>query len=122
KEASTIAVIGLSDNESRTSYQIAKAMQDAGYKIIPVNPNVDEVLGEKAYKSLTDIEERIDIITVFRRSDLLPEIAAEAIQTDCKVFSAQQGVQNETAYKKLKEHDFTVIMDVCIKVVHAVML
>lgn len=122
KEAKTIAVVGLSDNESRTSYQISKAMQAAGYKIIPVNPNVDQVLGEKAYKSLTDIEEEIDIINVFRRSEFLSEIAEEAIQTDCKVFWAQQGVQNESAYKKLKEHDFTVIMDVCIKVVHAVML
>lgn len=121
-KANTIAVVGLSDNESRTSYQISKAMQDAGYKIIPVNPNVDEVLGEKAYKSLTDIKEKIDIINVFRRSEFLPEIATEAIETDCKIFWAQQGVQNEAAYKKLKEHNFTVIMDVCIKVVHAVML
>lgn len=122
KEAKTIAVVGLSDKKSRTSYQVSKAMQDAGYKIIPVNPSVDEVLGEKAYKTLTDVEEKIDIINVFRRSEFLPDIADEAIQTDCKVFWAQQGVQNERAYKKLKEHDFTVIMDVCIKVVHAVML
>lgn len=122
KEASTIAVVGLSDNKSRTSYQISKAMQDAGYKIIPVNPNVDQVLGEKAYSSLAEVKENIDIINVFRRSEFLPEIAQEAMQTDCKVFWAQQGVQNEVAYKKLKEDDFTVIMDVCIKVVHAVML
>lgn len=122
EEAKTIAIVGLSDNPARTSYQIAEAMQKAGYKIIPVNPNVDQVLGEKAYARLTDIEEKIDIINVFRRSEFLPQIAEEAIQTDCKVFWAQQGVSNEEAYKTLKEHEFTVIMDLCIKVLHAVLL
>lgn len=121
KEAKTIAVVGLSDNPERTSYQVTKAMQDNGYRIIPVNPKVDEVLGEKAYASLLDIDEKIDIINVFRRSEFLPEIAKEAIQTDCKVFWAQQGVMNEEAYGILKENGFTVIMDVCIKVAHAVL-
>mgnify|MGYP001305460269 FL=1 len=121
KEAKTIAVVGLSDNPERTSYQVTKAMQDNGYRIIPVNPKVDEVLGEKAYASLLDIDEKIDIINVFRRSEFLPEIAKEAIQTDCKVFWAQQGVMNEEAYEILKENGFTVIMDVCIKVAHAVL-
>ena len=122
KESKTIAIVGLSDNPARTSYQIAEAMQKAGYKIIPVNPKVDQVLGEKAYTRLTDIEEKIDIINVFRRSEFLPQVADEAIQTDCKVFWAQQGVSNEEAYKTLKEHEFTVIMDLCIKVLHAVLL
>ncbi|HIV75102.1 MULTISPECIES: CoA-binding protein [unclassified Pseudogracilibacillus] len=122
KESKTIAIVGLSDNPARTSYQIAEAMQKAGYKIIPVNPKVDQVLGEKAYTRLTDIEEKIDIINVFRRSEFLPQVAEEAIQTDCKVFWAQQGVSNEEAYKTLKEHEFTVIMDLCIKVLHAVLL
>ena len=122
KESKTIAIVGLSDNPARTSYQIAEAMQKAGYKIIPVNPKVDQVLGEKAYTRLTDIEEKIDIINVFRRSEFLPQVAEEAIQTDCKVFCAQQGVSNEEAYKTLKEHEFTVIMDLCIKVLHAVLL
>mgnify|MGYP001333904829 FL=1 len=121
KEAKTIAVVGLSDNPERTSYQVSKAMQDSGYRIIPVNPKVDEVLGEKAYPSLLDIDEKIDIINVFRRSEFLPDIAKEAIQTDSKVFWAQQGVMNEEAYEILKENDFTVIMDVCIKVAHAVL-
>jgi len=120
-EAKTIAVVGLSDNPERTSYEISKAMQEAGYKIIPVNPMVDTVLGEKAYDSLLDIGEDIDIINVFRRSEFLPEIAAQAIQTNCKVFWAQQGVVNEEAYHLLKENNFTVIMDLCIKVAHAVL-
>lgn len=119
-EAKTIAVVGLSDNPERTSYQVSEAMQKAGYKIIPVNPKVDEVLGEKAYARLSDIEEKIDIINVFRRSEFLPEIAKEALKTDCKVFWAQQGVVNEKAYHLLKENGFTVIMDLCIKVAHAV--
>lgn len=119
-EAKTIAVVGLSDNPERTSYKVSEAMQKAGYKIIPVNPKVDEVLGEKAYARLSDIEEKIDIINVFRRSEFLPEIAKEALKTDCKVFWAQQGVVNEEAYHLLKENGFTVIMDLCIKVAHAV--
>lgn len=119
-EAKTIAVVGLSDNPERTSYQVSEAMQKAGYKIIPVNPKVDEVLGEKAYARLPDIEEKIDIINVFRRSEFLPEVAKEALKTDCKVFWAQQGVVNEEAYHLLKENGFTVIMDLCIKVAHAV--
>ncbi|TXL67785.1 CoA-binding protein [Cerasibacillus terrae] len=122
KQAKTIAVVGLSNKPERTSYQIAKAMQDAGYRIIPVNPAVDKVLGEKAYASLAEIDVKIDIINVFRRSEFLPEIAKDAIKTNSKVFWAQQGVVNEDAYHYLKEHDFTVIMDMCIKVAHAVLV
>lgn len=121
KESKTIAVVGLSNNPERTSYQISEAMQQAGYKIIPVNPMIDSVLGEKAYGSLSEIEEKIDIINVFRRSEFLPDIAKEALQTDCKVFWAQQGVYNDEAYELLTENGFTVIMDLCIKVAHAVM-
>jgi len=122
EKAQTIAVVGLSGNSERTSYQISKEMQDAGYKIIPVNPTVDEVLGEKAYDSLLDVDEDIDIINVFRRPEFLPEIAKEAAQTNCRIFWAQQGIVNEEAYKYLKERDFTVIMDLCIKVVHSVLV
>ncbi|MEI3604795.1 CoA-binding protein [Pseudogracilibacillus sp. SE30717A] len=120
--AKTIAVVGLSDNPDRTSYQISKAMQLAGYKIIPVNPKVDTVLGEKAYASLSEIPEKIDIINVFRRSEYLPDIAKEAITLDCNVFWAQQGVQNDEAYDMLKNHGYTVIMDLCIKVAQAVLV
>lgn len=121
-QAKSIAVVGLSANPERTSHQIAAEMQKLGYKIIPVNPTIDEVLGEKAYDSLTDIDEPIDIINVFRRPEHLPEIAKTAAQTNCKVFWAQQGIKNEEAYNYLKERDFTVIMDLCIKVVHSVLV
>ncbi|RKQ37582.1 CoA-binding protein [Oceanobacillus halophilus] len=118
----TIAVVGLSDNPERTSYQISKIMQENGYRIIPVNPSIDEVLGEKAYSSLSDIPESFDIINVFRRPEFLLDIAKEAAQTDARIFWAQQGIINEEAFHYLKERDFTVIMDLCIKVVHAVLV
>lgn len=118
--AKTIAVVGLSNNEEKTAYQISKIMQKEGYRIIPVNPSVDEVLGEKAYPRLQDIPEKIDIINVFRRPEYLPEVAKDAAETNARVFWAQQGIVNEEAYQYLTERDFTVIMDLCIKVVHAV--
>src|SRR5699024_1883472 len=102
ENAKTIAVVGLSDNPDRTSYEISKIMQENGYKIIPVNPTVDEVLGEKAYDSLTDVKEDTDIINVFRRPEFLPDIAKEALEPDCKVFLTQQGVIHEGAYEYLK--------------------
>ncbi|MBY7143558.1 CoA-binding protein [Virgibacillus sp. NKC19-3] len=122
ESANTIAVVGLSDNPDRTSHQIAKIMQEKGYRIIPVNPTVEEVLGEKSYPKLTDIPEKVDIINVFRRPEYLPAIAEEAAQTDCRVFWAQQGIVNEEAYHYLKERDFIVMMDLCIKVVHSVLV
>ncbi|KMY53864.1 CoA-binding protein [Bacillus sp. FJAT-27231] len=119
KKAKTIAVVGLSDNPERTSYMVSEAMQKAGYKIIPVNPTVDEVLGEKAVASLKDIDGPVDIVNVFRRSEFLPEIAKEFAEIDCDIFWAQLGVANEEAYEFLKEKGKTVIMDRCIKVEHA---
>ncbi|AEA17213.1 MULTISPECIES: CoA-binding protein [Bacillus] len=119
KRSKTIAVVGLSDKPERTSYMVSKAMQDAGYRIIPVNPTVDEVLGEKAVSSLKDIKEHVDIVNVFRRSEFLMDVAKEFVEIDADVFWAQLGVQDEDTYKLLKEKDYTVIMDRCIKVEHA---
>ncbi|MCT2343397.1 CoA-binding protein [Niallia taxi] len=119
KKAKTIAVVGLSDNPERTSFMIANAMMQAGYDIIPVNPTVDEVLGKKAYKSLTEIKEHVDIVNVFRRSEFLPEVAAEFEQIDADVFWAQQGLVHEETFNTLKDKGYTVIMDRCIKVEHA---
>ncbi|MED2603576.1 CoA-binding protein [Bacillus thuringiensis] len=119
KRSKTIAVVELSDKPERTSYMVSKAMQDAGYRIIPVNPTVDEVLGEKAVSSLKDIKEHVDIVNVFRRSEFLMDVAKEFVEIDADVFWAQLGVQDEDTYKLLKEKDYTVIMDRCIKVEHA---
>lgn len=119
KKSKRIAVVGLSDNPERTSYMVSKAMQDSGYEIIPVNPAVSEVLGVKAVKALKDIEGHVDIVNVFRRSEFLPEIAKEFAEIDADIFWAQLGVENEEAYNFLKEKGYTVIMNRCIKVEHA---
>jgi len=119
KKAKRIAVVGLSDNPQRTSYMVSQAMQASGYEIIPVNPTVDEVLGVKAVKTLKEIEGHIDIVNIFRRSEYLPELAKEFAEIDADVFWAQLGVENDEAYNFLKEKGYTVIMDRCIKVEHA---
>ncbi|MCA1062744.1 CoA-binding protein (plasmid) [Cytobacillus spongiae] len=119
KQSKRIAVIGLSDNPERTSYMVSKAMQDQGYEIIPVNPTIESALGVKSVSSLKEIEGSIDIVNVFRRSEFLPEIAHEFDEIDSNVFWAQLGVVNEEAYRFLKERGYTVIMDRCIKVEHA---
>ncbi|MCT1576135.1 CoA-binding protein [Oceanobacillus kimchii] len=120
--AKTIAVVGLSNNQDKTAYQISQRMQQLGYKIIPINPNVDEVLGEKAYPTLAEVPEKIDIINVFRRPEHLPDVAKDAANTDCRMFWAQQGIVNEDAYHFLKDQGFEVVMDLCIKVVHSVLV
>ncbi|OIK09885.1 Predicted CoA-binding protein [Bacillus sp. OV322] len=119
KKAKVIAVVGLSDNPERTSYMVSKAMKDSGYEIIPVNPSVEEVLGVKAVASLKDIKGHVDIVNVFRRSEYLPEIAREFDEVDADIFWAQLGLENEEAYNFLTEKGYTVIMDRCIKVEHA---
>ncbi|WP_148358625.1 CoA-binding protein [Peribacillus simplex] len=119
KKSKRIAVVGLSNNPERTSYMVSKAMQESGYEIIPVNPAVSEVLGVKAVKALKDIEGHVDIVNVFRRSEFLPEIAKEFAEIDAGIFWAQLGVENEEAYNFLKEKGYTVIMNRCIKVEHA---
>ncbi|EUJ17250.1 CoA-binding protein [Listeria aquatica] len=117
KSAKTIAVVGLSDNPERTSYKVAKFMQGAGYRIIPVNPKATEILSEKTVASLGEIEEHVDIVNVFRRSEFLPEIARDFLNIDADVFWAQLGLFNEEAYELLENH-YPVIMDKCIKVAY----
>ncbi|HAC2750599.1 CoA-binding protein [Listeria monocytogenes] len=118
KKAKVIAVIGSSDKPDRTSYRVSQIMQQAGYKIIPVNPNADEILGEKAVKRLTDIEEHVDIVNVFRRSEFLPEIAEAFDQIDADVFWAQLGIANQEAFDFLTEKGYPTVMDYCIKVAY----
>jgi uncharacterized protein len=119
KKAKRIAVVGLSDNPDRTSYMVSEAMQRAGYEIIPVNPVVKEVLGVKAVSTLKDIEGHVDIVNVFRRSEYLPEVAKEFDEIDADIFWAQQGLVNQEAYDFLTNKGYTVVMDRCIKVEHA---
>ena len=119
KKAKRIAVVGLSDNPDRTSYMVSKAMQDNGYEIIPVNPAVDSVLGVKAVASLKNIEGHVDIVNIFRRSEFVMDLAKEFMEIDADIFWTQLGVVDEKAFQLLKENGYTVIMDRCIKVEHA---
>ncbi|SHE70707.1 hypothetical protein SAMN05444392_102458 [Seinonella peptonophila] len=114
-----IAVVGLSANPERTSYMIAAAMQQVGYRIFPVNPMLTEpVLGEKPYASLSEIGEPIDIVNIFRRSEFVPPIVDEAIQIKAKAVWMQLGVIHEQAGLKAQQHGLQVVMDRCIKVEH----
>ena len=119
KTAKTIAIVGLSNKEERTSYQIARFLQERGYRIIPVNPLLagEIILGEKVYASLQEIQEPIDIVDIFRRSEFLPEVAADFLQTQAKVFWAQLGIANEAAANKLQSANRKdIVMDRCIKI------
>ncbi len=120
KKAKRVAVVGLSDKPDRTSHMVSKAMQESGYEIIPVNPAVKEVLGVQAVGSLGEIEGHVDIVNVFRRSEALPELAKEFEQIDADVFWTQLGVVDEQVFSDLKQKGYTVIMDRCIKVEHAI--
>ncbi|CAJ1001478.1 MULTISPECIES: CoA-binding protein [Bacillales] len=123
EEAKTIAVVGLSNKPERTSHMVAAAMQNAGYRIIPVNPTIagETVLGEKAVASLSEIDEPVDIVNVFRRSEDVPPVAEEAVKLKPKALWLQQGIVNEEAAALAKQHGIEVIMDLCIKVDHALL-
>jgi predicted CoA-binding protein len=120
--ARNVAVVGLSDKPDRVSYMVAEAMQKKGYRIIPVNPNADHILGETCYASLTDIPEPVDIVNVFRRSETVVPVAEEAVKIKAKVFWLQQGIFNEEAADIAKAGGLEVIMDRCIKVEDSLLL
>lgn len=114
KSAKTIAVVGLSDNPARTSYGVSHYMQRQGYRIIPVNPGIAESLGEKAYASLQEVPDKIDIVNVFRRSEFVPEAVDEAIQVGAPAIWLQEGVIHEAAAEKARQAGIFVVMDRCI--------
>jgi predicted CoA-binding protein len=121
-QAKTIAVVGLSNREETSSYMVAKGLQADGYRVIPVNPRLagQEVLGEKVYANIKDIPEHIDIVDIFRRSEFLPDVARDFVETDAAVFWAQQGLQSEAAEQILRAHGRNqIVMDRCIKVEYA---
>jgi predicted CoA-binding protein len=119
KGTRVIAVVGLSDKPDRPSYQVARYLQENGYRIIPVNPMISEVLGQKSYPDLTSIPERVDMVDVFRKSEDVPPIAEQAVNTAPKYFWMQEGIENEEAKESLESKNITVIMDRCIKKEHA---
>ena len=114
KRAKTIAVIGLSDNPMRPSYDVSQYMQQHGYRIIPVNPGVPKALGEKSYASLAEISEKIDIVNVFRRPAYVPEIVDEVIRLKLPALWLQEGVVHEQAAEKARQAGVFVVMDRCI--------
>jgi len=119
KESRTIAVVGLSDNEERPSWQVARYLADAGYTVIPVNPNIDSWLGHDSFPDLLSIPERIDLVDVFRQKEAVLPIAIDALKVNPKYFWMQEGVWNEEAKRILEKGGITVIMDRCIKVEHS---
>jgi predicted CoA-binding protein len=120
QESRTVAVVGLSDKPYRTSHSIARALQEFGFKVFPVNPNLsDPVLGEEPYASVGEIGEPVDIVDVFRRSEKVMPTAKDAVAAGAKVLWMQSGVINEEAAAYAKEHGLTVVMDRCIMVDYA---
>jgi hypothetical protein len=112
-ESATIAVVGLSSNPYRPSHGVARFLQGRGYRIIPVNPNERVVLGEKAYGSLSDVPDPIDVVDVFRRAEETPDVARQAVVIGAKILWLQEGVVNEEAKRIGEEGGLKVFMDMC---------
>ena len=122
RSAHSIAVVGLSSKRYRPSYGVAEYMQSAGYRIIPVNPFEQAILGEKAYGELALIPERVDIVDIFRRSEFVPEIVEAAIRLGARAIWMQEGVIHEEAAAKARAAGLEVVMDRCILKEHRRML
>jgi len=114
EHSKTIAVVGLSANPMRASHGVSAYMQGHGYRIIPVNPRIDESLGEKAYASLLEVPEKIDIVDIFRRPDYVEEIVDQAIQLKVPAIWMQEDVIHEKAAEKARQAGIFVVMDRCI--------
>jgi hypothetical protein len=114
KLAKTIAVVGLSNDPMRPSYGVTAYMQNQGYRIIPVNPRIESCLGEKAYASLLDVPEKIDIVNIFRRREFVEEIVDQAIQLKVPAVWMQEDVFHEDAAAKARKAGIFVVMDRCI--------
>ena len=114
RKSKTIAVVGLSCNPLRPSHGVSAYMQSHGYRIIPVNPNIQECLGETAYRSLVEVPEKIDIVNIFRRSEFVEEIVDQAIRLRAPVIWMQEDVIHEKAAEKARKAGVFVVMDRCI--------
>ena len=119
REAKTIAVVGMSPRPDRPSHYVAKYLMERGYKIIPVNPAVDEVLGMKSYPNLVSIPDKIDMVDIFRRSSQVPPVVDDAIAAGAKFIWMQDGVVHEGAAAKARAAGLSVVMDNCALREHA---
>jgi uncharacterized protein len=120
KSAKTIAVVGLSDDPLRVSHGVSAYMQSHGYRIIPVNPQIESSLGEKSYASLLDVPEKIDIVNIFRRPEFVEEVVDQAIQLKVPAIWMQEDVVHEKAAEKARHAGLFVVMDRCILKEHRV--
>jgi predicted CoA-binding protein len=114
KSSKTIAVVGCSRDPEKDAYKVPKYLKEKGYKIIPVNPFAEEILGEKVYKNLSEIKEAVDIVDIFRPSEECLEIVKEAIKLKPKAIWMQLGIENKEAEKLAKENKIKVVMNKCI--------
>jgi len=112
--AKTIAVVGLSSKPHRASFGVAQYLQSSGYRIIPVNPNETEVLGEKSFARLEDVPEKIDIVDVFRRSELVADVVDAAIRVGARAVWMQEGVEDQASAERARRVGVFVVMDHCI--------
>ncbi|HSL68068.1 MAG TPA: CoA-binding protein [Actinomycetota bacterium] len=120
-QARTIALVGLSSKPHRDSHGVARYLQHRGYRVVPVNPNETEVLGEKAYPSLLDVptDVAIDIVDVFRKAEETPSVAEQAVSAGARVLWLQEGIVNDEACRIAEEGGLTVVMDLCIRTTKA---
>lgn len=118
KKIKTIAIVGLSDKPERPSYKVGKYLMDKDFKIFPVNPNIDNFLGIKNYKTLSDIKEKIDVVDIFRKSEFVEPLVEEAIKIGAKMIWMQEGVINENAAIKARSAGLTVVMNMCLMKEH----
>lgn len=118
RQAKTIAVVGLSDDPLRPSHGVAAYLQSHGYRIIPVNPHIQESLGERAYPSLLEVPEKVDIVNIFRRPEFVEEVVDQAIQLKVPAVWMQEEVIHERAAQKAHQAEIFVIMDRCILLEH----
>jgi len=118
KKCKTIAVVGLSSNPMRPSHEVSEYMQKAGYRIIPVNPNETEVLGERSFARLEDVPEKIDLVNIFRRTEEVPAVVESAIRIGAPVVWMQLGIENEEAAEKAHAAGLAVVEDACMLIEH----
>jgi predicted CoA-binding protein len=119
KSANTVAVVGVSEKEHRDSYKVAKYLKDHGYKLIPVNPKLKEVLGEPCYPDLKSVPDHIDIVDIFRSVDAIPGIVDEAISVGADSVWMQLGLTHEESAEKARKAGLSVIMNRCTKIEHS---
>jgi uncharacterized protein len=114
----TVASVGLSSNDEKESYWIVFFLKEMGYRMIPVNPKATEIFGEKAYPSLLDIPDKVDVVQIFRKPEDVPPVVEDAIKIGAKVVWMQEGIVNEEAARMAREAGLQVVMDACMRATH----